>query len=67
MQLYATMILLQSEEAKDLGITAYYNYTEEIEQIKDQVLNYTSVEECCDYQYQILDKFCASRTVVSMD
>ena len=45
-----------------------FDYTNDVQYIKDKVSidsqNYT-VSDCCGYNYQLLDKFCVSRSHVS--
>lgn len=50
-----------------ISATNFIDYTARIQNIWDTVLehNYSTIDECCDYKYQLLDKFCASRNTVS--
>ena len=54
----------------DFGATSFENYIAEINTIMDNVMNnvmnINNTEDCCDYEYQILDKFCATRPAVSI-
>jgi len=47
--------------AKDLLVTDYIDITAGINKIRASVGDTQDIDECCNYQYQILDKFCASR------
>ena len=47
--------------------TNFFDYTARIQGIWNDVhmQSPSTIDECCDYDYQILDKFCASRETVS--
>ena len=47
--------------AEDLSVTDYIDITAGINEIRASVSDLQDIDECCNYQYQILDKFCASR------
>ena len=56
---------LQSIEAADLGATEFINITAEVTALVDSVETITNVSDCCKYNHQILDKFCALQSPVS--
>ena len=52
---------------RTISATNFFDYTARIQGIRNDVYtsNRSTIDECCDYEYQILDKFCASRETVS--
>jgi ATP-binding cassette subfamily A (ABC1) protein 3 len=54
-----------ASDASFINATNFFNFTSDVESIRSSVQNYTNITSCCSYQYQILDKYCASRTSVS--
>jgi ATP-binding cassette subfamily A (ABC1) protein 3 len=52
----------ESLGAEDVGATEFLNITAGVEVIMDSVQSTSNVSACCDYQYQILDKYCALRS-----
>ena len=48
-----------------LGATKFVDYTQPVLDIVDSVQNHSNVSLCCQYEFQLLDKFCARQTVVS--
>ena len=58
--------VLQADNASLIQATDFFDFTSDIESIRSSVTNITSVDKCCNYNYQILDKYCASRTAVSV-
>ena len=55
----------QSVNARDLGATAFSDYSAGVMDI----INYdvhtgNDIMQCCNYTHQILDKYCASQTLV---
>ncbi len=40
------------------------DYTVDIRDIIATLPNKTDIDQCCDYEFQILDKFCASQSSV---
>lgn len=61
-------MLYYSQEltSSEFGVRNVYNFTEAVQRIRDEVdgQNFT-VNDCCSYRFQILDQYCASRSVVS--
>jgi ATP-binding cassette subfamily A (ABC1) protein 3 len=51
-----------ASDASFINATNFFNFTSDVESIRSSVQNYTNITSCCSYQYQILDKYCASRT-----
>ena len=48
-------------------VTDFFDISEPVQEIRNAVGSVGSINnisECCNYPYQILDKFCASRTAV---
>lgn len=60
-------LILQELDLSDLGSTDIFDYTDEILHIKNKV-NITSqnftLNDCCNYKYQLLDQYCVSRPYV---
>ena len=52
---------------QDFGATSFDDYTAEINEIIEGVNNISDIKDCCDYEYQILDKFCAVQPAVSIE
>ena len=52
----------------DLGVRTLLDYTDRVSSIIDDIRANppTSTQECCSYEKQILDKYCASRPFVSV-
>lgn len=51
-----------------LGATDLYDYTGRVlDLVSSSVQEGRDTQQCCDYPYQMLDKFCASRTFVRTD
>ena len=46
-------------------MTDFIDLTMGINQLRNAKYEINNVDECCNYKYQILDKFCASRNAVS--
>lgn len=59
-------LLLQSIEPEDLGATEFINITAGVKALVDSVQTITNVSDCCKYNHQILDKFCALQSPVSV-
>ena len=58
-------LFTQSLGTADVGATQFMNITESVAEIMDSVQSISNVSDCCNYQYQILDKFCVLRSAVS--
>ena len=63
----STPPLPQSVNARDLGATAFSDYSAGVMDI----INYdvhtgNDIMQCCNYTHQILDKYCASETLVCL-
>ena len=57
---------LQSTDGDILGATEYFDFTDQIRSIMNSSAEpRTDISSCCNYRFQLLDKYCASRTVVS--
>lgn len=52
--------------AKDLSVTDYFDITHGVYDILNTVEDVFDVDDCCDYKYQLLDKFCASRNAYEL-
>jgi len=46
-----------------IGATQLNNITDGVQNVIDNLPNYTTKEDCCNYPYQILDGFCASQVI----
>jgi ATP-binding cassette subfamily A (ABC1) protein 3 len=55
--------MFNSEDVGVLGITDFFDFTSDIQSIKDSVRNYNDPNDCCNYKHQFLDKFCNSITL----
>ena len=55
----------QNAHAGDIDATHLFDYTARAQDIRSDVKNISSASGCCDYTYQILDKYCASLSSVS--
>ena len=51
----------------ELGATRVLQYTSDVQGIIDDVNENlpSEVKKCCDYEFQLLDQYCATRTPVS--
>ena len=58
--------LLQSVNPASLGMTDFFDYTGAVNDIIGRVGNNSNVSQCCSYENQLLDQFCASRMAVSV-
>ena len=58
--------LMQSVDTTSLGVTTFLDFTRDITDTITHVGNYSNVSQCCSYQYQLLDQFCANRMAVSV-
>ena len=47
-----------------LGASDIFDYTQPVMDIVDSVQNHANISLCCQYQLQLLDKFCARQTAV---
>jgi len=45
-------------------VTEFFDISEAVQEMRNAVGFSDNISECCNYPYQILDKFCASRTTV---
>ena len=48
-----------------MGATEFINITAGVTEIMDSVQSISNTSDCCNYQYQILDKYCALHSAVS--
>ena len=53
--------------AKELSVTEYIDITASVNDLKNEVKHTKEVDDCCNYEYQLLDKFCASRNAVDLE
>ena len=60
----ATVLQLQLVTAENIGATELLNYTEDTLDMHHYVQNMEDLSQCCNYSYQILDKFCAKQALV---
>ncbi|XP_019856993.1 PREDICTED: ATP-binding cassette sub-family A member 3-like, partial [Amphimedon queenslandica] len=51
-----------ADNATAIQATDFLDFTSDIESIRSSVANISSASDCCSYKYQILDKYCATRT-----
>ena len=63
--IYLLLSLLQIADLDKIGITDFFDLTPSAAAIKESVGTLSSIDECCGYKYQILDKFCANKGVVN--
>ena len=57
--------LVQSLTAESLGATDLFDYTGRVlELVSGSVQSGRDTAQCCGYRYQMLDKYCTSRTMV---
>ncbi|XP_019857855.1 PREDICTED: ATP-binding cassette sub-family A member 3-like [Amphimedon queenslandica] len=49
-------------EVAFLGSTNFFDFTDSVSSINDSVETISDTSSCCQYKYQILDKYCASRS-----
>ena len=54
----------QNATAADVSASHLYDYTARVQAIRDNV-TVQNITDCCDYNYQLLDKFCVSQSPVS--
>ena len=54
----------QNISASDISATKVEDITGDVLAIRKSVQNITDTNDCCSYEYQLLDKFCASRNRV---
>ena len=59
-------MFLQNIISSDIHATSLDNITEDIDSIISNVReqNFTSTQDCCSYELQLLDKFCAAQDLV---
>ena len=56
----------QSVDPITLGASQLLDLTDAINAVRDGVQRINFTESCCSYEYQLLDKFCATRTEVCL-
>ena len=60
-----SFFFFQSVTAHDVGATELLNYTGDAVNMYNYVQNtIEDLSQCCNYSYQILDKFCARQPMV---
>ena len=65
MYVYVCIFLVQSLTAESLGASDLFDYTDRVlELVSGSVQSGRDTAQCCGYHYQMLDKYCSSRTVV---
>ena len=57
--------VLKAVSAGSLGATRLENLTSAAQRMYDYVQNVSDADQCCNYTYQILDKFCGTQPKVS--
>ena len=59
-------MLLQDPESirSTIGATALRNFTADIQKLMNELNSVTNAEDCCNYRYQMLDTYCASRVII---
>jgi ATP-binding cassette subfamily A (ABC1) protein 3 len=57
----------ENVSASDIHATKLEDITVAIQTIRNSVQNFTDPSECCGYEYQLLDKFCASQEVTNLE
>ena len=61
------LIFGQSVTNREIGATEFRDYTDDsLDIINTKVQNGTDIDQCCNYEYQILDKFCARQPRVRL-
>ncbi|XP_019855200.1 PREDICTED: ATP-binding cassette sub-family A member 3-like [Amphimedon queenslandica] len=57
--------LFSSRDVDILGLTRYSDMTDIINEMINStaLINSSNINNCCNYKYQLLDKYCASRTM----
>ena len=64
-QCTSCLIFGQSVTNREIGATEFRDYTNDsLDIINTKVQNGTDIQQCCNYEYQILDKFCARQPQV---
>ena len=53
--------------AKDLSVTSYNDITAGVNELRNSVKLISDLNECCNYKYQLLDNFCASRNTADLE
>ena len=53
--------------AEDISVTNYLDITQDVDELRESVQNISDINECCQYKYQFLDNFCASRNTVDLE
>ncbi len=62
---FYSFIQSQTDDLDAVGVTNYVDYSNDILQLmRTSSLNATTPQDCCNYRYQILDDFCATRDSV---
>ena len=51
--------------AEDVQLTSFVDISSGVNKLRNLPYKVDDVDECCNYKYQILDKFCATRNAVS--
>ena len=59
-------IFLQKLQAADFNVNELFDYTDDVQSIIDRVEASppSQASQCCAYQHQLLDQYCASQTPV---
>jgi len=52
---------LSEYSLEDMHISNFFNITADVYQLKNSIQRINNLRECCNYPFQILDQYCASR------
>ena len=62
---YLLSLALQNVSVADISASRFFDYTGRAQRIREGVKAVSDVSDCCNYDYQLLDKYCASLSPVS--
>ncbi len=58
------LLCIQQVSAREVDADRWLPYTAIVNNLINSVENITDPSRCCDYEFQILDKFCAAQASV---
>ena len=53
--------------ANEISVTNYFDISTGVNELRNSVKHISNIDDCCDYEYQLLDKFCASRNAIDLE
>lgn len=61
-----SFLFAQGVDASTLGVTEFLDYTDGVQKVIDETLSNVpnTTRQCCKYEYQMLDQYCATRREV---